>query len=70
MAKQRLSRGQLERASEILGNLAVAWFSAGIISPLFIYPKDILVFILNFGVSLIMATFFAIWSMRLVKDIK
>ena len=60
------SKGQLKAASEILGNIAVTWFAAGIVGPIF--SKG--VFSINFLLSFILAIFFIVFSILLVKDIK
>lgn len=60
------SNGQLRAASEITGNICVAWFAAGIIAPL-LSSGFILI---NFLISLIMLTMFFIASLLLVKRIK
>lgn len=66
----RLSVGQLERASEILGNISVAWFSTGIISPLLTKPKNLLDVISTFVVSLLMALVFSVISLVIAKGVK
>ena len=53
--------------SEILGNLSVAWFSAGAISPFFSHPGAV-DFLINFAVSFIMAAAFFIISLRFAKN--
>lgn len=67
---KKLSVGQYERASEILGNITVAWFSAGAISPLFVKPAQWLEFIPLFILSLTMAGLFFIWSLSLARRVK
>lgn len=66
--KFKLSKGQLERSSEISGNIAVAWFSAGVIAPLFLRSQNTIDFIVGLVLSLIMATVFFLISLMLVKD--
>lgn len=65
-----LSTGQLNRISEILGNLAVAWFSGGIISPLLSKSQDFIEIIKLVLFGLLMAVIFSIVSTALVKNIK
>jgi len=67
---RRLSIGQLNRASEILGNIAVAWFSAGAISPLLAAPRNLWNFVFTFGTSILMAVLFTVFSLTLVKGVK
>lgn len=45
---KKLSKGQLKAASEIFGNISVAWFTAGVISPLFIFQDNLLKHLLTF----------------------
>lgn len=61
------SPGQLTRASEIFGNLSVAWFSAGVIAPFFTRPQSIVIFGLSFGVSMTMAVLSFIIALQLAK---
>ena len=63
------SQSQLERASEVFGNVSVAWFSAGVISPLFVPSRTVLSFIFYLGTSLLMAiVFFVLSLMLLARD--
>lgn len=62
-----LSKGQIERASEIFGNVSVAWFSAGAISPLFSDPQNLIDTLLRFMVAISFAGFFFIFSLKLAK---
>lgn len=66
----KLSGGQLERASEVAGNIATAWFSAGVISPLFTHPRSSWDIVFRLTVSLIMASGFFLISLKLAKEIK
>lgn len=68
--KLKLTTGQLNRMSEIFGNMAVAWLSAGVISPLFIPPQTVFALIFTLGVSLILAFVFFGSSLYLMKGIK
>ena len=61
---------QIKRASEILGNIAVAWFSVGVISPFFMSLGERLAFIRPSMVSLFMAGFFFRWSLDLLKEVE
>lgn len=67
MNRLRLSKGQLARISEILGNISVAWFSAGTISPLFTPPQTVFDFLIRLIVSLIMASVFLFLSLTIIK---
>lgn len=64
----KLSEGQLKALSEIAGNLAVAWFSAGIILPLLVSPESLLRFLLLTIGGLIMAGVFTFISVYLIKE--
>lgn len=66
----KLDAGQRKAASEITGNVSVAWFTAGVISPFFVQPKNLSDFIafLTFGST--MAAFFVAVSLILVRGIK
>lgn len=66
----QLSVGQRKVAAEIIGNIAVAWFTAGIISPFFIKPKILFEFFRSLVIVLIMSIFFAYGSLSLVKKVK
>lgn len=70
MRKLKLSQKQVDRASEIVGNIAVAWFSAGAISPIFVRPKSVFEFLISFGVSLVMTGFFFTISLYLIRSKK
>lgn len=70
MSKLSLNLSQLNRASEVLGNISVAWFTAGVISPLFVRPKSIPELVSLFVLSIVMAGLFFIWSLSLVKGVK
>lgn len=67
---KKLSSGQLKAASEITGNIGVAWFSVGTISPLFTHPEKLWYFLFNFLISLIMAFVFSVISLYLVKGVR
>ena len=66
----RLSKGQLNRASEVMGNISVAWFTAGAITPLFAPPVILIDFTARFGVSLVLFGFFFSLSIKLAKGVK
>jgi hypothetical protein len=50
--------------------VAVAWFTAGIISPLFIKPENLIKTLVLAGVATLMTGFLLMWSLLLVKTIK
>jgi len=64
---KKFSVGQLDRASEIAGNIAVAWFSAGAISPILALPRNVRDFTFTFGMSMAMAVLFIVFSLALAK---
>ena len=67
---EELSTSQLDRASEIAGNIAVAWFSAGAISPILALPENLRDFVFTFGMSMAMAVLFIGFSLVLAKGVK
>ena len=66
----KLSFVQLSRASEIIGNISVAWFSGGVIAPLIVRPLNIIEFLIFFVVSLIMSGSFFILSLKIIEKNK
>lgn len=62
---KKLSAKQFGRASEISGNISVAWFSAGAISPFLSRPNTLTELIITFSISLLMAGFFFGISLKL-----
>ncbi len=69
MRKRKLSKGQINRLSEITGNTSVAWFSIGVIAPLFVRQES-LEFIATIIVSLFMTGVFGSISIYLMKGVK
>ena len=67
---KRLSKTQLYRTSEILGNISVAWFSAGAITPLFVTSLTTVDFIVRFGLSLLWFSVFFTLSLKVAKEEK
>jgi hypothetical protein len=68
--RPKLTKPQYNRLSEIFDNIAVAWFSAGVISPLFIHSENLFAFIGTFGLSLVLAVAFLLFSLLLVRGTK
>ena len=66
----KFTDSQLNRASEVAGNIAVAWFSAGAISPLLSKPGSFIDFLFTFAIALSMAGFFFTVSLQLTKGVK
>lgn len=58
----KLSPPQYKSISEILGNIAVAWFTAGIVSPLFIDKNELNFLVLYLILGLSMFSLFSIFS--------
>lgn len=67
---KKLSIGQLKAVSEISGNIAVAWFTAGVISPMFVRPKNPVDFLSNLMLGLTMTVLFTLLSLDLVRGVK
>lgn len=64
---KKLSFRELNRASEIIGNISVAWFSGGVITPLIARSFRSIEFIIFFVVSLLMSGMFFIISLEIIK---
>lgn len=60
---------QIDRGSEIFGNLSVAWFSVGVIAPLFTQPQQAVILGFSFGVSLVMSGLSFVLSLQLAKEL-
>ena len=63
---KRLEIGQKRIISEMLSNIAVAWFVGGAITPIF---SSSVVFV-NIVISLFMTLFFGLSAVELMKGIK
>ena len=63
----KFSFRQLNRASEIIGNISVAWFSSGVISTLITRSFNFIEFVYIFLVSLFMSMFFFILSLEIIR---
>ncbi|PIQ72672.1 hypothetical protein COY13_03985 [Candidatus Roizmanbacteria bacterium CG_4_10_14_0_2_um_filter_36_35] len=66
----KLSSTQLNRVSEITGNISVAWFSGGIITPLIARSVSLIEFLFYFIVSLFMSGAFFVVSLEIIKKQK
>jgi len=64
---EKLSFVQQNRASEILGNLSVAWFSGGIITPLIIQSISLIEYFIFFVLSLLISGSLFIFSLEIIK---
>ena len=62
-----LTSKQQERLSEILGNVAVAWFTTGLISQLLIPPLNLYDLSNRFLVPVCLSLFFGILSLKLAR---
>lgn len=65
---ESLNRTQLKVVSGILGNIAVAWFSAGAISPMLIDPKATPIYLALLAVAMIMTTVFGYGALYFVRE--
>ncbi|EKE15299.1 MAG: hypothetical protein ACD_12C00086G0010 [uncultured bacterium] len=63
----RFSFKQLNRASEIIGNISVAWFSGGIIAPLIARSFNFIEYIYIFLVSLFVSIFCFFLSLEIIR---
>lgn len=66
----KLSVGQLKSASSVFGNVAVAWFSAGVISPLVFHPQNILSIVNGLAMAFLMAGVFFGISLAFVNRVQ
>jgi len=66
----RLKTSQLLRVSEITGNVCVAWFTAGVISPLFTNQIDLASLFFTSGLSVAMTFVFFMISLNLAGRVK
>ncbi len=64
---QKLTVKQKDRVSEILGNIAVAWFTAGVITPLMVRSTNPIDVAINLLVSLSMFGAFFYFSVKLAE---
>ncbi len=55
----KLSAEQYRSAVDILGNTAVAWFTIGVIAPLFTHPVDQIQLIASVAIGLLASLAFA-----------
>lgn len=62
-----LNLHQRQALSQIIGNISAAWFSAGIISPIFIKIESLSKLLFSVITTIIMAIAFAAGSVILVK---
>lgn len=60
---------QLKALSDFANTIAAAWFSAGVISPVFTKPKSILELLIFVLVGLLMTWAALRWSLFLIKDL-
>lgn len=67
---RNLTAGQLERISEISGNIAVAWFTAGVISPLIVHPQNLLASLITSAISLALAGIFFFISLDFAEEVR
>lgn len=65
-----LAPAQYKALSEFLNTIAAAWFTAGVISPFFIKPVNLISAIFLGGIALILTMFCLGWSLLLVRKIK
>lgn len=53
--RKKFTKAKLNRLSEILGNVSVAYLSVGFVGPLINKPQNLVDFLFTFVISLIMA---------------
>ena len=64
-----LTRSQQKQLADIVGNIASAWFAAGIISPLF-SKSSVTEAVLYLLLGLLMTAFFTYVSLALVEKVR
>jgi len=67
---KKLRQSQLKALSEFLNTIAAAWFSAGVISPLFIKPENLIKALILAGIAIVMTIFLLAWSLSLLRRVK
>lgn len=67
VTKSKITLSQLNRVSEITGNIAVAWFAAGTIAPIFTKPPLLKDLIINVLLSVALSGLFVYISLELIK---
>jgi len=67
---KKLRQSQLKALSEFLNTIAAAWFSAGVISPLFIKPENLIKALILAGIAILMTIFLLAWSLSLLRRVK
>ena len=65
-----LSSVQLKSLSEFGNTVAAAWFTAGVISPIFTKPKSLPGLFAFLGLGLLMTWVTLYWSLHLLKGVK
>ncbi|KKP48258.1 MAG: hypothetical protein UR39_C0001G0053 [Candidatus Woesebacteria bacterium GW2011_GWA1_33_30] len=65
-----LTADQYKTVSEILGNISVAWFTAGIVSPFFFENTDLTNLVLYLILGISMFIFFGIYSIYYAGKIR
>lgn len=64
-----LKDGQIKGLSDFLNTVAAAWFSAGVISPLFANTESIVKTLFLSGIEISMALFFLSLSLLLLRRV-
>jgi len=67
---KELKPSQLKALSEFLNTIAAAWFSAGIISPIFVKPENFPTTLVLALVAIIAALSFLALSLYFVRKVK
>ncbi|OGD56259.1 hypothetical protein A3I57_00570 [Candidatus Beckwithbacteria bacterium RIFCSPLOWO2_02_FULL_47_23] len=66
----KLKSAQKSKLSDFANMLAVAWFTAGVISPLFLQITDVNKTVKTGIASLTITLLFVYWSITLVRKVK
>lgn len=66
----KLKPSQRDKLSDLANMLAAAWFTAGVVSPLFLQITNIKKTVLMGLVSILTTMLFTLWSLSLVKRVR
>lgn len=67
---RNLKSGQLKALSEFLNTVAAAWFSVGVIAPLFTRPDDFSKILLPTSTAIALTVIFLVLSLYSVRKVK
>ena len=65
-----LSNLQLKTLSEIVGNISVAWFAGGVVTPVFIGTFDLTKIFIYQTLGIFMSVTFSSLSLYIIRNVK